>query len=61
MKPHHRVYFMQFALALTLGALLARLPDLQVKFGLTESQIGLMLLTGSFGVLFGLTFAGRLV
>jgi MFS family permease len=61
MKPHHRVYFMQFALALTLGALLARLPDLQVKFALTESQIGLMLLTGSFGVLFGLTFTGRLV
>lgn len=61
MKPHHRVYFMQFALALTLGALLARLPDLQVKFDLSESQIGLMLLTGSFGVLFGLTFTGRLV
>jgi MFS family permease len=61
MKPHHRIYFLQFALALTLGALLARLPDLQVKFDLTEGQIGLMLLTGSFGVLCGLTFGGRLV
>jgi len=61
MKPHHRVYFMQFALAITLGALLARLPDLQLKFGLSESQIGLMLLTMSFGVLCGITFCGRLV
>lgn len=52
---------MQFALALTLGALLARLPDLQRKFELGESQIGLLLLTGSLGVLFGLTFCGRLV
>jgi len=61
MKPHQRIYFLQFALALSMGALLSRLPDLQVKFGLTEGQVGLMLITMSFGVLCGLTFAGRLV
>ena len=61
MKPHHRIYFLQFVFALSMGALLSRLPDLQVKFGLTEGQVGLMLITMSFGVLCGLTFAGRLV
>ena len=61
MKPHHRIFFLQFALALTLGGLLSRLPDLQVKFALTEGQLGVMLITMSLGVLCGLTFLGRLV
>ncbi|KKB75832.1 major facilitator transporter [Devosia soli] len=61
MKPHQRIYFLQFALALSMGALLSRLPDLQTKFALTEGQVGLMLITMSFGVLCGLTFGGRLV
>lgn len=61
MKPHQRIYFLQFSLAITMGALISRLPDLQVKFGLTEGQVGLMLITMSFGVLCGLTFTGRLV
>lgn len=59
--PHHRVYFMQFALALSMGALLSRLPDLQRDFGLTEGQLGLLLVAMSSGVLCGMTFLGRLV
>lgn len=61
MQPHHRVYFLQFAFALSMGGLLARLPDLQVKFELTEGQVGLLLITMSCGVLVGLTFLGRAV
>ncbi|GLQ55534.1 hypothetical protein GCM10010862_27930 [Devosia nitrariae] len=61
MKPHHRIFFIQFALAFSMGALLARLPDLQLKFDLTEGQLGLLLVTMSFGALFSLTFSGRLV
>lgn len=61
MKPHHRIYFLQFGFALTMGGLLSRLPDLQVKFALSESQVGLLLITMSFGVLCGLTFTGGLV
>lgn len=38
MKPHQRIFAIQFALAFSMGALLARLPDLQVKFGLTEGE-----------------------
>jgi MFS family permease len=61
MKPHYRIYLLQFIFALSMGALLARLPDLQVKFELTEGQLGLLLITMSCGVLAGLTFLGRTV
>jgi MFS family permease len=61
MKPHQRIYFLQFIFALSMGALLARLPDLQRQFMLTEGQVGLLLITMSCGVLTGLTFLGRTV
>ncbi|OWV77183.1 MFS transporter [Rhizobium sp. R339] len=61
MKPHYRIFFIQFAVAVSLGALLSRLPDLQVKFGLSEGELGVLLVAMSSGVLFGLTFSGRLI
>lgn len=61
MKSHHRIYLLQFIFALSMGALLARLPDLQVEFELSEGQLGLLLITMSLGVLAGLTFLGRTV
>jgi MFS family permease len=61
LKPHQRIFFIQFAFALSMGALLTRLPDLQLKWELTEGQLGLLLVTMSFGVLCGMTFSGRLV
>ncbi|WP_172123445.1 MFS transporter [Devosia sp. 919] len=61
MKSHHRIYLLQFIFALSMGALLARLPDLQVQFELGEGQLGLLLITMSCGVLAGLTFLGRTV
>ena len=42
MKPHHRIFFTQFAVAVSLGGLIARLPDLQTKFGLSEGQLGIL-------------------
>jgi MFS family permease len=57
MKPHHRIYGIFFVFALTMGALLSRLPDLQVQFGLSEGELGLLLLTMSVGALLGLTFS----
>ncbi|MDR9771638.1 MFS transporter [Rhizobium hidalgonense] len=59
MKPHHRIFFIQFAVAVSLGAFLSRLPDLQRKFGLAEGELGLLLAVLSLGVLCGLTFAVR--
>ncbi|MGO6694638.1 MFS transporter [Rhizobium johnstonii] len=61
MKPHHRIFFIQFAVALSLGAFVSRLPDLQVKFSLTEGELGLLLAVMSSGVLCGLTFSVRLI
>jgi MFS family permease len=57
MKPHHRIYGVFFIFALTMGALLSRLPDLQRSLNLTEGQLGLLLLTMSVGALLGLTFS----
>ncbi|MDP2120193.1 MAG: MFS transporter [Hoeflea sp.] len=57
MKPHQRIFFTQFAVAVCLAALLARLPDIQIDFGLSEGQLGLLLLCLSAGVLSGLTFS----
>lgn len=57
MKPHHRIFFTQFAVAVSLGGLIARLPDLQTKFGLSEGQLGILLISLSSGVLTGLTFS----
>jgi MFS family permease len=57
MKPHHRIFGVFFIFALTMGALLARLPDLQRSLGLSEGQLGLLLLTMSVGALAGLTFS----
>lgn len=61
MKPHHRIFGIFFVFALSMGALLSRLPDLQLKLGLSESQLGLLLLTMSVGALVGLTFSSPLI
>jgi hypothetical protein len=61
MKPHHRIFFIQFAVALSLGAFVSRLPDLQLKFSLTEGELGLLLAVMSSGVLCGLTFSVRFI
>lgn len=55
MKPHQRIFGIQFVFALSIGALLARLPDLQRSFELTEGELGLLLVGMSLGALFGLT------
>jgi MFS family permease len=60
-KPHHRIFFTQFAVAVSLGGLIARLPDLQTKFGMSEGQLGILLISLSSGVLTGLTFSVRFV
>jgi MFS family permease len=61
MQMHQRIYGIFFIFALSMGALLSRLPDLQVKLGLTEGQLGLLLLTMSVGALVGLTFSSPFI
>jgi MFS family permease len=61
MKPHHRIYGIFFIFAIAMGSMLARLPDLQVQFDLTQGELGLTLIAASVGALIGLTFGGPLV
>jgi len=55
--PQHRVFACFFLFAAALGALLSRLPDLQLQLGLTESQLGLMLIGMAIGSLVSLTLS----
>lgn len=61
LKPHQRVYGIFFVFALSMGALLSRLPDLQRSLDLTEGQLGLTLIAMSIGALCGLTFSSPLI
>jgi hypothetical protein len=61
MKPEQRVFGIQFIFALSLGALLSRLPDFQRQLGLTESELGLTILGMPIGVLTSLTVSTPLI
>jgi len=54
--PQHRVYACFFLFAVTTGALMARLPDIQTHLGVTEGQLGLTMIGMSVGSLISLTF-----
>lgn len=61
MKMHHRIFGVFFVFSMTMGSLLSRLPDLQLRLGLTEGELGLLLLTMAIGALFGLTFSSPFI
>src|SRR5690606_23242066 len=56
-QPHHRIFGCFFLFAFALGALLARLPDIQEHHGLTESQLGLTLIAMALGSLISLSLS----
>jgi fucose permease len=45
----------------TVGALIARLPDFKEKFDASTSEVGQLLFCISFGVLFTLSFIGKII
>lgn len=60
-KPHYRVFACFFLFAFALGALLGRLPDIQHNLGLTEGQLGLMLIGMAVGSLISLSLGAQWV
>jgi MFS family permease len=60
-KPHYRVFACFFLFALSLGALLARLPDVQQNLGLDKAQLGLMLIGMAIGSLVSLSLGAQWV
>jgi MFS family permease len=59
--PQHRIYACFFLFALSLGALLSRMPDLQTHLQVTEGQLGLTIIGMSIGSLISLTFSSPLI
>jgi MFS family permease len=59
--PQHRLYACFFLFAVTTGALMARLPDIQTHLGVSESQLGLTMIGMSIGSLISLTFGATVI
>ena len=59
--PQYRIYASFFLFALTSGAMMSRLPDLQHNLGLTQGELGLTLIAMSIGSLISLTFSAPLL
>jgi MFS family permease len=60
-QPQHRIYACFFFFALTTGALMARLPDVQTQLLLSEGQLGLTMIGMSLGSLIALTFGSPVI
>jgi MFS family permease len=58
-KPHYRVFACFFLFAFALGALLARLPDVQEHLALDKAQLGLMLIGMAIGSLVSLSLGSQ--
>ena len=59
--PQYRIYASFFLFAVTSGAMMSRLPDLQHNLGLTQGELGLTLIAMSIGSLISLTFSAPLI
>ena len=59
--PHHRLYACFFMFAVALGALLSRMPDLQLALEVNKSELGLTLIGMAIGSLISLTFSSPLI
>lgn len=60
-QPQHRIYASFFFFAVTTGALMSRLPDIQAQLQLSEGQLGLTMIGMSLGSLISLTFGAPLI
>ena len=59
--PQFRIYASFFLFALTSGAMMSRLPDLQQHLQVTQGELGLTLIAMSIGSLISLTFSAPLI
>ena len=59
--PQQRIYVCFFFFAVSLGALLSRMPDLQDALGVDKSELGLTLIGAAIGALISLTLSSPLI
>jgi MFS family permease len=60
-QPQQRIYICFFLFAVSMGAMLSRLPDLQDALQISKSELGLTLIGAAIGALISLTFSSPLV
>ena len=61
LQPQHRIYICFFLFAISMGAMLSRLPDLQESLQVDKAQLGLTLIGAAIGALVSLTFSAPLI
>jgi len=61
LQQHHRLAACFFLYALITGAMYSRLPDIQLRLGVNEAQLGLVLIGGAIGSLISLTLSAPLI
>jgi MFS family permease len=61
LAPQHRTYLAFFLIAISTGAFLARIPDLQVMLGINKAELGFTLIGIAVGALISLTFSSPLI
>jgi MFS family permease len=59
--PQQRIYVCFFLFAVSMGALLSRMPDLQVGLQVDKSELGLTLIGAAIGALISLTFSSPII
>jgi MFS family permease len=59
--PQHRIYACFFLFALTTGALMSRLPDIQTALDVSKAQLGLTMIGMSLGSLISLTLGAPFI
>ena len=60
-QPQQRIYICFFLFAVSMGAMLSRLPDLQESLQVDKSELGLTLIGAAIGALVSLTFSSPLI
>jgi MFS family permease len=61
LAPQHRTYLAFFLIAVSTGAFLARIPDLQAALGVNKAELGLTLIGMAIGALVSLTTSSPIV
>ncbi len=59
--PQQRIYVCFFLFAVSMGAMLSRLPDIQDALQIDKSELGLTLIGAAVGALVSLTFSSPIV
>ena len=61
LAPQHRIFMMFFLFSLAVGALMSRLPDLQLALTVNKAELGIVLIGMAIGSLISLTLSSPVI